>query len=544
MLIASWCRRSITGSPARSRRSGPRHTRSGLPVLRHLEVLEDRACPSTLFPVTNLLDSGPGSLRAAITAANATAGVDLINFTPGLHGTIKLASGEPAITAANLTINGPGENQLTVSGNNAYRVFDIGAGATVKIDNLTIADGLTVGGNGGGILNEAGATLNLDHVVVTNNSAYADSLGNFGSGGGIENDGSLTVTESIFTNNLASGGNFTNATSGSAGGAIDSNGPSLTVTDSAFTNNQAGGPSTGTGEGNGGAINNSSTATITNSTFNGNLALGRNTNGGAISCGETETSTPLAISDCTFTGNKAIGANGANNFTEPFGGQGSGGDIISACPLTITASKFTDNLAKGGDQADNLGGFLPPGNGWVSTAYGGGVENFSNSLTVTGTTFTGNQAIGGNSAAGVGGGSVGGGIMSWGGSTSLTDVTLVGNQAIGGSGGPGYKGGSGFGGGFYNGISSTAAVSDSLFAGNLAQGGSGGLGVVGAVGVGGAIANGGGLGAMQIAALSLPPDTSSLSLTGSTLISNVAQGGAGGGAGALEAAVWEAAVTC
>ena len=107
--------------------------------------------------MTNLLDSGPGSLRAAITAANATAGVDLINFTPGLHGTIKLASGEPAITAANLTINGPGENQLTVSGNNAYRVFDISNSATVKIDNLTIADGLTVGGNGGGILNEAGA---------------------------------------------------------------------------------------------------------------------------------------------------------------------------------------------------------------------------------------------------------------------------------------------------------------------------------------------------------------------------------------------------
>ena len=91
-------------------------------------------------------------------------------------------------------------------------------------------------------------------------------------------------------------------------------------------------PRTGIGEGNGGAINNSSTATITNSTFNGNLALGRNTNGGAISCGETETTTPLAISNCTFTGNQAIGANGANNFTEPFGGQGSGGAIISACP--------------------------------------------------------------------------------------------------------------------------------------------------------------------------------------------------------------------
>ena len=39
-------------------------------------------------------------------------------------------------------------------------------------------------------------------------------------------------------------------------------------------------------------------------------------------------------------------------------------------------------------------------------------------------------------------------------------MTFVGNQAIGGSGGPGYTGGSGFGGGFYNGVDSTAAVSD------------------------------------------------------------------------------------
>jgi len=306
------------------------------------------------------------------------------------------------------------------------------------------------------------------------------------------------------------------------------------VTTSEFTNNRAVGTSPELGEGNGGAINNSSAATITNSTFNGNLTLGRNTNGGAISAGENEliTTPPMAISGCTFTGNQAVGENGANNFTEPYGGQAGGGAIDSAAPLTITASTFTDNLAKGGDQGDNLGGFLPPGNGWVDTVYGGGVASFFSSLTVTNTIFLGNQAIGGNSAAGVGGGSVGGGIMSWGGSTSLTDVTLAGNQAIGGSGGPGYTGGSAFGGGFYNGISSTAAVSDSLFDGNLAQGGSGGSGGAGSVGVGGAIANGGGLGAMEIAALSLPPDTSTLSLAGSTLIFNVAQGGAGGAGGA------------
>src|SRR5258706_9875305 len=42
--------------------------------------------------VMSLADSGPGSLRAAIGAANATPGADLIKFAHGLTGTIPLAS--------------------------------------------------------------------------------------------------------------------------------------------------------------------------------------------------------------------------------------------------------------------------------------------------------------------------------------------------------------------------------------------------------------------------------------------------------------------
>ena len=80
-----------------------------------LGILEDRSLPST-FTVTNLLDSGPGSLRAAVTAANANPGADSIDFAP--TGTIALTSGELDITDG-LTINGPGASALTVSGNHA-----------------------------------------------------------------------------------------------------------------------------------------------------------------------------------------------------------------------------------------------------------------------------------------------------------------------------------------------------------------------------------------------------------------------------------------
>ncbi len=332
--------------------------------------MEDRKLLST-FTVTSMSDSGAHSLRAGIQSGDA-----MIAFAPGLHGTITLES-ELQINHS-VTIDGPGANELSVSGHDSSRVFEIEAGQ-VAISGLTITDGHEVAANGGGILVDAGATLNLDQVVVAGNSAHADAVGNYGNGGAVENDGSLTVTQSLFTNNLASGGAYAAPitgpiTEGSAGGAIDSQGPSLTVTNCAFLSNQAVGPSTGTGEGNGGAINSSSAATITNSTFNGNEAVGRTTNGGALSTGENETfaAPSLSISNCTFAGNEAIGANGANNSAALFGGEALGGAVANAGPLTIANSTFTHNMAKGGDQGENVGGL--DANPVLGEAWGGGLS--------------------------------------------------------------------------------------------------------------------------------------------------------------------------
>ena len=76
-----------------------------------VEALEDRSLPST-FTVTNLLDTGAGSLRAAVASANASAGADTIDFAT--TGTIALTSGQLDISDS-LTINGPGAGALTVS---------------------------------------------------------------------------------------------------------------------------------------------------------------------------------------------------------------------------------------------------------------------------------------------------------------------------------------------------------------------------------------------------------------------------------------------
>src|ERR1700712_5395362 len=44
------------------------------------------------YMVTNLNDSGAGSLRAAISSANGLVGAEIIDFTQGLSGTINVAS--------------------------------------------------------------------------------------------------------------------------------------------------------------------------------------------------------------------------------------------------------------------------------------------------------------------------------------------------------------------------------------------------------------------------------------------------------------------
>src|SRR5262249_44345670 len=155
--------KSLTSSSTRRR---PSHRRPAASRLR-VEVLDDRCLPST-FTVTNLLDNGSGSLRAAVAAANANPGADAIDFAT--TGTITLTSGQLDITDS-LTINGPGADALTVSGNQASRVFGIAGDPTVTIADLTVANGATIDSPGGGI-SVAGGTVTLNHVTVSGNRAF------------------------------------------------------------------------------------------------------------------------------------------------------------------------------------------------------------------------------------------------------------------------------------------------------------------------------------------------------------------------------------
>jgi hypothetical protein len=421
-------------------------------------LLETRSLPST---VTNLSDHAPGSLRDAIATTQDGGTVD---FQPGLSGVITLTTGELAINK-DLTIEGPGADVITVSGNKASRVFNI-ANFTVAISGLTIADGMITNDFGGGIYN-LGA-LTVTDCTFSGNSANVFAYNQFSTrgGGGIYNLGTLTVTGSTFSRNSASSGNV----DGEGGGI--SNAGTLTLSGSTFSGNSAG---------IGGGISNAGTLTVTGSTFGGNSAFGA---GAIYNFGGT-----LTISGSTFSGNTARFDGGISNAgtltvtASTFSGNSAsigdgGGGIDNNGPLTVTACTFSGNSAEYGGGIYNL--YLPGTMTVIDSTFsgnsayggdGGGIQNLDGTVTVIACTFSGNSAarfgggisinggtltvtastFSGNSAARSGGGIVDGGTL------TVTASTFSGNSAY-------------YGGGIYS-ISQLPTMRNTLLAGNLAKNG-------------------------------------------------------------------------
>lgn len=222
-------------------------------------------------------DSGAGSLRDTIAAA---APDSVIFFDPAVT-TITLTSGEIALSK-NLVINGQG--LVTISGNNASRIFNIAQG-TITLKGLTLSDGFVQG---------------------TDENAQ---------GGGIYSGGSLTLSDCVLQiNELYTQNDTTTINRRSEGGALYHNGSYLKIEDCTFTQNIASGQDTvdGDGSGYGGAlyIGGSGEALILNTTFDNNTATSdapTKGDGAAIYINDAVT---LDIVQCTFTQNMA-GSNGA-----------------------------------------------------------------------------------------------------------------------------------------------------------------------------------------------------------------------------------------
>jgi YVTN family beta-propeller protein len=146
--------------------------------------------PPAMFTVTNLNDRGAGSLRAAIASANATApGPNIVNFAPGLTGTIVLTTGSIQISRS-LFIDGPGAGNLTIDGNSNDRIFTIavtfpacptlepGPDYLVSIRRLRLANGSrgSLSDQSGGAIYTKRSLL-LDSMIIDNNTGVTHGGG-------------------------------------------------------------------------------------------------------------------------------------------------------------------------------------------------------------------------------------------------------------------------------------------------------------------------------------------------------------------------------
>ncbi|GAB1543448.1 hypothetical protein NUACC21_61220 [Scytonema sp. NUACC21] len=402
--------------------------------------------PSAIITVNSIADlvdndDSVTTLREAINQANADSDRDLIVFDRSLFAsqqTITLSLGKLDITE-NLGIIAPrdtltGENLVTVSGNEASRVFEIEEGATVIFNKLTIADGRgNIGDNFGGGINNSG-TLILNNSIVrnhraeygggiynqgnitVNNSTISDNSAagpGLGGGGGIYNQGNVTINNSTITNNSESG------LGGNGGGGIHNAGGVVTVNHSNINNNAA---SASSNQARGGGIYNvGGTVTLSNSTLNGNSSSGRGGSGGGIFNNASGRVTLLqtTVSSNTVNGSANEGAGIFNDGTltvsnstindNTVSGSGSlssaGGGIYNNGTLTVSKSTINNNtsgsglLRSGGSGIYNTNnGILSVSNSTISnnrtTSQGGGIYN-NGTLTLVFSTITQNLAANG-----------------------------------------------------------------------------------------------------------------------------------------------------
>jgi hypothetical protein len=319
------------------------------------------------------------TLRDAIAAAGSG---DTIAFSLTLPVVITLTNGSLAI-GTNITIDGPGDTNLTISGANTTQVFDVSfVTSTLNLWDIKIANGFTSGSAGPAMYNNG--TANISKTIFYSNSTT------FGGGGAIANTGALNIISSTFSNNSTNSG----------GGAIGSgSGATVTIRASNFSNN------TSASQGGGALFSNGSKVSIDGSTFISNSSSGV---GGALLNYfgvMTITNSSLVSNTATLSGSAVHTING---------------------PLTITNSSVLSNTASG-----NAAIFIESGTVLISntsvmtntSAGGGGIYNNSGSLTLLNSVVVSNTATATD----------GGGIHNSG-SATISNTSIGKNRATAGAG--------------------------------------------------------------------------------------------------------------
>lgn len=287
-----------------------------------IESLEPRIAPAA-FVVINLNDSGPGSLRDAISQANANAGPDVITFLKGLTGVLPVSS--QLSISDTLTVKGPGPSKLSLDGGFGTRVFSVTdlndqVDSLLTISGLTFVNGFqpTVDSSGGAIATQE--SLNIFDCVFMGNSAnhpggaiFATQLTDGGAAI------SISIQKTSFLNNQVTADVDAGAISAKVRGDI-------TIRKCDFTGNFSGGT--------GGAgvleVGRGSTLLVEQSNFTANQGV----DAGALHLGG-DPQIDIVVRKCRFVGNRAT--------------EGDAGGLRLAARLgseaRIISSTFSGNIA-------------------------------------------------------------------------------------------------------------------------------------------------------------------------------------------------------
>jgi hypothetical protein len=433
MTTRSWIRRLFDCKPRTSRKVRAR-------VRPALVCLEDRLAPAN-YTVNTLADDNSGStLRNAINYANtrwilyneaSTITIPSSIYVPGYNfvtnepqSTILLNGTQLPTIVGRLTIIGdqsPNNGLVPawyISGEHRSRVFQVGSGGNLTLENLTIDNGSTTdSAGGGGILSQG--SLTLENVTVSGNTAAN------GGGGGIVSTGpSLTIDHSKITGNQAK----------VTGGGVYTSSPTATFTHDQILNN-----------------------TVTGFDYSTNSPSASPSLGGLAEGGGLDISSGnVSISFSTINGN-AVQA-GA-------GGPGSGGTSYDPSVRPEPSGLSYDNAATGGTG-------ITGGHG--GQAQGGGIAIDRGSLSIANSTLSHNTALGGVGGTG-GAGGTGQGGQDGGHATAFSPGDPGRPGGAGGQGGTGGAGGPTHGGGLFVALAVTGlTMTDSTVADNQATGGQGG----------------------------------------------------------------------
>jgi hypothetical protein len=399
-----------------------------------------QSAPVGTLTVTNLNDSGVGSLRSELAQAHDG---DTISFDPSLKGTITLTSGELKV-GGDVKIEGPGSANLSISGNHASRVFEILSGADAAISGLTVTDGVAnAPGSGVNLVGGGGIFVAHDAKVTLTGSVVRGNIGNStsatavapglvaGTGGGIFNAGTLTLIDDLISGNTANTGSALDVIGGqvnaSGGGIFNRRDATLTLVRTTVINNTAnGGASSFLSDAEGGGIVSSGILSLTDAVVSGNIA-----NAGPVTADRSATSSgaggglmimggTVTVANSFFLDNTAntASASATNLQSGLVDVRGEGGGIFNQGALTVTTTAFSGNVANSGSAT---GGFVA-----TVTGYGGAIDNHGSPLTATGLGVTDNIANAGSArtaARGLGGGISGSGQITV--ESSLVDGNIA-----------------------------------------------------------------------------------------------------------------------